>query len=241
MDNNKIIIYEAPKAELKPYRNNYNLTIANETYVLVRDIDFGKVPKAKKPSIWKSGAEKILTAYNLSYDTEIVDSYKNHEKGYFYYEILAKAYFNGSVVRTGVGCANTSESGNGMANGFNQANSALKKAKKRAVVDLALTLACLSDCFTQDIEDDDNDKRAEQILKDNDCITPKQTKRIFAIAGANEITVEQAKQMLSILGFVSTKEITQNEYDLVCDYFEKTQERDKIKTELEKQRKGDKK
>ena len=97
----------------------------------------------------------------------------------------------------------------------------MKKAKKRAVVDLALTLASLSASFTQAIEDENNEQRASQLLKDNDPITPKQKKRIFAIAANNEITQEKAKSLLVEWGFASTNDITQKDYDDICERFEK--------------------
>lgn len=220
--NNEIILFEAPKTELKPFRNNYNVSIGEYNCTLIRDVDFGKVPKAKTPSLFKSGAEKVLLGYGLYYDTEIVDSYKNFEKGVFYYEVIAKAYDqNGKVVRTGVGCCNTNESSFGMAGGYNSANNCLKKAKKRAVVDLALTLGSLSNAFTQDIEDDNNEERASKLLSDNDPITPKQAKRIFAIASNNEITTEKAKSLLQEWGFASTKDILQKDYDEICEKLEK--------------------
>ena len=218
---NQMILYEAPKTELKLYRNNYNVQIGNYSCELIRDVDFGKVPKAKTPTLFKSGAEKVLLGYGLYYDTEIVDTYKDFQHGVFYYEVIAKAYDqNGKVVRTGVGCCNTNESSFGTAGGYNSANNCLKKAKKRAVVDLALTLGSLSNAFTQDIEDDNNEQRASQLLSDNDPITPKQTKRIFAIASTNGITIEQAKALLVTWGFESTKSITQKDYDEICEKLE---------------------
>lgn len=222
MENNELTLYNAPKTELVAKRNNYSLVIGNFNDTLVRDVDFGKVPKATKPSLWKSGAEKILLGYGLYYDTQITDSYKDYKTGLFYYEIKATAYDkHGRVVRTGVGCCNTNESGFGSANSYNSANNALKKAKKRAVVDLALTLGGLSDAFTQDLEDDGNEKRASELLSDNDYITSKQVKRIFAIASNNEITTDKAKSLLAEWGFESTKTITQKDYDMVCEKLEK--------------------
>lgn len=220
MENN-IIIYEAPKTEIQLKRNNYNVQIGDYQCQLIRDVDFGKVPKAKTPSLWKSGAEKILLGYGLYYDTIISDSYKDYKTGFFYYEVKAIAYDQqGRVVRTGVGCCNTQEKSFGFAGAFDSANNALKKAKKRAVVDLALTLGSLSNAFTQDIEDDNNEQRASELMKDTDPITPKQTKRIFAIASNNEITIEKAKQLLNEWGFASTKDITQKDYDSVCERLE---------------------
>ena len=137
-------------------------------------------------------------------------------------EVKATAYDQqGRVVRTGVGCCNTAESAFGVSGGFNSANSALKKAKKRAVVDLALTLGSLSNCFSQDLEDDNNEQRASEILKDDDPITAKQAKRLFAIAATKEITAEKAKQLLASWGFTSTRDIKQKDYDSICEKFEK--------------------
>lgn len=219
---NSMIVYEVAKPTLALKRNNYSLQIGNYECTLVRDVDFGKVPKAKTPSLWKAGAEKILMGYGLYYDVVMTDSHKDYEKGFFYYEFTARAYDKeGRIVRSGVGCANTAESSFGFAGGFNSANSAIKKAKKRAVVDLALTLGSLSDMFTQDIEDDNNEQRATQILSDNDPITAKQAKRLFAIASNNEITSEKAKALLAEWGFTSTRDITQKDYDSICEKFEK--------------------
>lgn len=221
VENTQLVVYDTPKAELKPYRNNYEVTIGNGYQCkLVRDVDFGKVPKAKSPSLWKSGAEKILLGFGLYYDVQITDSYKDYKTGFFYYECKAIAYHNGEIVRAGVGCANTSESSNGMASGFNQANSALKKAKKRAIVDLALTLGSLSDAFTQDIEDENNEARMQQLQSENDYINAKQVKRIFAIAASNEITTEKAKELLASWGYASTREIKLSDYDTICEKLE---------------------
>lgn len=217
MENNQVTLYQPKQTNLTAKRKNYAVEIGSYTCELVRDVDFGLVPKAKVPSLWKSGAEKILLGYGLYYDTVISDSHKDYDKGFFYYEVIARAYDqNGKIVRTGVGCCNTSESGFGMAGAFNSANNALKKAKKRAVVDLALTLGSLSNCFTQDMEDMNNEQRANELMRDNDPITAKQVKRIFAIASTNEITVEEAKKLLASWGFASTKDITQAQYDDVC-------------------------
>lgn len=92
VENTQLVVYDTPKAELKPYRNNYEVTIGNGYQCkLVRDVDFGKVPKAKSPSLWKSGAEKILLGFGLYYDVQITDSYKDYKTGFFYYECKAIA------------------------------------------------------------------------------------------------------------------------------------------------------
>lgn len=230
MAENDLIVYEQPKVVSTLKRNDYHITVGDKEVTLKRNIDFGKVPKAKSPSLWKSGAEKILMAFGLLYDVEITDSYKDYKNGFFYYECKATAYFDGKIVRVGVGCANTSESSNGTASGFNQANSALKKAKKRAIVDLALTLGSLSDCFTQDFEDENfvNDEVIKKVQSDDDYITTKQAQRIYALAAINDISREKAKSLLISWGVESTKLIKLKDYDAICEkmqnYRESTEE-----------------
>lgn len=221
MADNELTTYKTPEIELKPSRNNYIFSVGNEQFTLKRDVDFGKVPKAKSPSLWKAGAEKILLAFHLRYDVEITDSYKDFKDGFFYYECKATAYANGEVFRVGVGCANTNETSNGTAVCWNQANVALKKAKKRAIVDLALTLGALSDCFTQDIEDENftNAQAASKLQSDEDYITSKQVQRIFAIASTKEISREKAKQLLVSWGVESTSKIKVKDYDAICEKF----------------------
>lgn len=230
MAENDLIVYEQPKVVSTLKRNDYHITVGDKDVTLKRNIDFGKVPKAKSPSLWKAGAEKILMAFGLLYDVEITDSYKDYKNGFFYYECKATAYFDGKIVRVGVGCANTSESSNGTASGFNQANSALKKAKKRAIVDLALTLGSLSDCFTQDFEDENfvSDDVAKKVQSDEDYITTKQAQRIYALAAINDISREKAKSLLTSWGVESTKLIKLKDYDAICEkmqnYRESTEE-----------------
>ena len=96
----------------------------------------------------------------------------------------------------------------------------LKKAKKRAVVDLAISLASASDWFVQDIEDTTNESRMSNLQSDEDFINSKQIKRIFAIAQSKEITTEQAKTLLVSWGFNSTKEIKVKDYDSICERLE---------------------
>ena len=228
MEENK----ELPIVHIEPKRNNYDLTIGSYNSTLKRDVDFGMITftdkrtgeirnVSNKPTLYKSGAEKILLGMGVPYDIEIVDSYKDHKEGFYYYEVVAKAKdINGNVIRVGVGCANTNEKNNGTASAFDTANSMLKKAKKRAIVDLAISLASASDWFVQDIEDTQNEERMKNLQSDEDCINAKQIKRIFAIANNNEISTEKAKSLLAEWGFVSTKDIKVKDYDAVCEKLE---------------------
>lgn len=227
MEENK----ELPMVYIEPKRNNYDLTIGSYNSTLKRDVDFGMITYkandgtiknvSNKPTLYKSGAEKILLGLGVPYDIEITDSYKDFKEGFFYYEVKAIAHDNkGNTVRVGIGCANTSEKNNGKASPFDTANSMLKKAKKRAIVDLAISLASASDWFVQDIEDTQNEERMKNLQSDEDCINAKQIKRIFAIANDNEISTEKAKYLLAEWGFASTKDIKVKDYDAVCEKLE---------------------
>ena len=139
----------------------------------------------------------------------------------FYYMAKSTAYYNEKPVRTAYGCANSNEKSGGKASGYDLANTACKKAVKRAEVALAIKLANLGDMFVQDLDDTDLDKQANNLMHDTDPITTKQVKRIFAIASTNGITIEKAKELLASWGFASTKDITQAQYDEICTKLEK--------------------
>lgn len=225
--NNDIVVYSAPKADIKPYRNNYNVTVGNNTFELKRDIDFGMIlkkdgsPISTKPTLFKAGAHRLLTAYGLSYTCELIDKYTDFQNGVFYFAFKATAYFNGQPVRTGYGCANTNEKSSGFASGWDVANTKMKLAEKRAEVDLAIKLADASGWFNQDLDDVKLEEQANSLVHDDDIITSKQVKRIFAIASTSGITIEKAKELLASWGFESTKSITQAQYDEVCEKLEK--------------------
>lgn len=122
--------------------------------LLVAGVDYGIIPNCKKPTLLKSGAEKILNYMGLIARTEIVNRVEDYNIGFFSYE--AKVYlidYNGVVKGEGVGITNTRESKYAKSNGYSVQNVVLKMAKKRALVDAALNVGNLSARFTQDVED----------------------------------------------------------------------------------------
>jgi hypothetical protein len=125
-------------------------------------------------------------------------------------------------VQEGVGSANTRESKTGNQSGFDGANSALKNARKRSMVDAAISLAGLSGIFTQDMENTAFMDGAISMAqaKDDDPITGKQRQRIFAIGDKKGMTVEQVKTWLKAEGFASVKDILQKDYDALCEKLE---------------------
>ena len=69
--------------------------------------------------------------------------------------IRCKLYKGGLLITQGLGHCNTKEKKYIKQDPFTLANTCLKMAKKRAQIDATLTVASLSEIFTQDIEDMD--------------------------------------------------------------------------------------
>lgn len=115
--------------------------------------DIGIIPGTNKPTLLKPGAEKIVMMMGLSSRYEIMDKVEDYEKGFFSYNIRCTLSRNGFDICEGVGNCNSRESKYVKADPYSIANTILKMAKKRAYVDAALSVASLSDIFTQDLED----------------------------------------------------------------------------------------
>lgn len=139
---------------------------------LVSGVDYGVIPHASKPSLLKSGAEKIAIYLGLIFRTEVVSRTEDFSQGFFAYE--CKVYLidvDGIVKGEGIATANTKESKYVKNNGFSVQNVVLKMCKKRALVDAVLNVGGLSSRFTQDIED--MDLSQEQVGKSPDELKPK--------------------------------------------------------------------
>ena len=157
--------------------------------VMKPDVHYGIIPGfGNKPSLYKPGAEKILTAYKIAVRPVIYDLSNDNE---IRYRVVAKGYSSGQFVGGGVGECSTNEekfkwkkavceeewestpedrrrlrwhknrynnwkltsTKQIRAESADQANTVLKIAKKRAMIDLCLTATAASDLFTQDLED----------------------------------------------------------------------------------------
>ncbi len=227
-ENNEIAIITPPPeiglATIREVGDNYKITSpAGDTFTLRRDVDFGKPnAKLKQPVIYKGGCENIRKMYRVFDRYELIDNIKDHENGFFYFmfkcSLVAVHENRDIVVAEGYGSANTREANVGNASGFDVANSKLKIARKRAMVDAVITMAGLSSIFTQDIENDDFMTSAKELVsaKPDDAITAKQRQRIFAIGANAGMSQEAVRTFLKAKGFVSTKNIKQSDYDALC-------------------------
>lgn len=122
--------------------------------VLVAGTDYGLIPHCNKPTLLKSGAEKILSFLGLIARMEIVNRVEDYNLGFFSYECKVFLIdYNGVVRGEGIGITNTREGRYVKSSGYAVQNTVLKMSKKRALVDAVLNVGNLSARFTQDMED----------------------------------------------------------------------------------------
>ena len=125
--------------------------------------DYGVIPgTGNKPTLLKPGAEKILMLMGVTSEYEIIERVQDYDRGFFAFTVKCVLSRGGQVITEGVGHTNTRErrytgvkEGREPQDPYTLANTVLKMAKKRAQVDATLTIAALSEIFTQDIEDMD--------------------------------------------------------------------------------------
>lgn len=226
---------EAVLAIATPKGKNYLVNCAGNNTKLVRDVDFGVIPKTKKPSLFKSGAEKIAMAYGLLQHYTIESKVEQIGKEPFFYYLvrcdLCKV-FNGVeyVWTSAYGSANTSEKRNGFNSPFDAANGTLKMAQKRALTAAALSISGLSDAFSQDMENEDFMSKASALVesdKPDSAVSTQQIKRLYAIGGDAGLNAAEVKQLLAANGYTSTRQILQKDYDGICELVRKKGEESK--------------
>ena len=184
--------------------------------------DYGTIPgTGSKPTLLKPGAEKILMLIGLTSEYEIVTKVEDYETGFFAYTIRCHILRQGLKITEGLGHANTREkryvSGK-QQDAYTLANTVLKMAKKRSQVDAALTVAALSEIFTQDVEDftdDFNAPQPRQASQKNGKLTgmstPAQQKKIHADAKAKGYQVDTLIRERFGIESGSTKDLTKQQ------------------------------
>lgn len=231
---NELMIIQAERAIAETKGKNYAVQCgaASSPITLVRDTDFGLIPKSKRPSLFKSGAEKVAMGYGLlqHYQMESKIEIFDAKAPYFMYVVRCDLIkiFNGQeyIFTSGYGSANTMEKRNGFNSAFDAANGTLKMAEKRALVGAAISIAGLSDAFSQDIENEDFMAKGADLLnsdKPEMVISAAMIRRLYAIGGDAGLTAQEVKNKLAILGFAKTKEIKNKDYAAVCNAIQNTE------------------
>jgi len=155
---------------------------------MIKDVHYGIIPGTNKDTLYKPGAEKILTLFRIACDPEVTDLSTDDE---FRFRVTVKGIHQSTGIFLGAGvgeCSSNEEKYkwrgvvcqeeweatkedqrrvkwskgyNGPAYSAQQvrtnpadlANTILKMAKKRGMVDMTLTVTAASDVFAQDLED----------------------------------------------------------------------------------------
>jgi DNA segregation ATPase FtsK/SpoIIIE-like protein len=146
--------------------NQFQMVIQN---TLKKDHDYGVIPGTPKPTLLKPGAEKIQMLLGVTSEYEVIERVQDFEKGFFAFTVRCIIYKDGIKITEGLGHCNNREpkfykkkSGE-LQDPYEKVNTVLKMAKKRAQIDATLTVASLSEIFTQDIEDMQEFAQTEQL------------------------------------------------------------------------------
>ena len=232
----ELAIYEGQMAIAKTSGTGYRVVspLTGTEVKLIRDVDFGVIPKTKQPSLYKSGAEKVAMAYGLMQRYAIENAIEQiTPEPFFYYRVrcdLVKIANNGQeyVFCSGYGSANTGETRNGTGNPFNVANNSIKMAQKRALVQAALAVSGLSSMFTQDMENETFMKNYNDLAESmkSGLITKPQGRRLFAIGASVGLNAKQVKDFLTSQGITNPSEILQTDYERIVELLEKQGEKD---------------
>ena len=208
----------------KPHTGDYEISVfGGAPATLRRGVDFGMIRRkdgsaqTKHPTLFKAGAQKVAVAYGLCQRSHMESKLEDAESGDLVKIVDGREY----TITSSYGSANTREGRNGRQSPFDGANSALKMAQKRALVSAALSLGCMSDSFTQDVESDTEDASAYFNAKNPEFpISPAQVKFFYAAAGRHGLTKQDAKALLKKYGYSSAKDILTKDFDIILEELE---------------------
>jgi hypothetical protein len=171
--------------------------------------DYGIVPGGTKPTLFKPGAEKLNAVFGLSPLVEVSSRVENWDDGFVSYEVKVMLFNKRSekVDAEGIGSCNSRERRYKNQDAANIANTVLKMAKKRALVDATLSATRASGMFTQDLEDMDLSEPAPRYGSNNrsssrDGESQAQPVREGGSGGGDLATEAQHRAIMAIAGRV---------------------------------------
>jgi hypothetical protein len=135
--------------------------------MMIPNLDYGFIPNCNKPSLFKSGAEKLCDIFGFSKQIEILNRVEDWDKALFHYEIktILINKRTGLIEAEGIGSCNNRERKYKSQDGYSIINNILKMAKKRAFVDAVLSATRSSGIFTQDVEDINEHSKTKSYTK----------------------------------------------------------------------------
>jgi hypothetical protein len=122
---------------------------------MVEGEDYGVIPGSTKPTLFKPGAEKLNAIFGYAPKVEITNRAEDWDKGFVSYEAKVTLINKrtGQIEAEGLGSCNSRERRYARQDAAGIANTVLKMAKKRALIDATLSATRASGLFTQDLED----------------------------------------------------------------------------------------
>lgn len=231
-----LVPLDAPSIQVVPefaitFNEAKNRLAMLQTFVkelMIPGIDYGLIPGCAKPSLFKSGAEKLCDIYGFAKHVEITNRFEDWEKGFVNYEVKSTLINKrtGLVEAEGVGCCNSRERKYCKQDGFNISNTIMKMAKKRAIVDAVLSATRSSGIFSQDLEDLKGDKAStplrvlpSQSIQPDKLVTQKQLTDIFTLIKSQQIPIDRAKSlMVERYKFDESRKLSSSMADDFLDY-----------------------
>lgn len=172
--------------------------------IMIPGVDYGVIPKCDKPTLFKSGGEKLCDIFGFSKQFEIINRVEEWEKGIFHYEVMATLINKrtGLIEAQGIGCCNNKERKYASQDAYSLINTILKMSKKRAFIDAVLSATRSSGIFTQDIEDDET--------ANSKNVGSKRNTKSPATPSENLVNPINQKQLNDIISIVNQKRIPTN-------------------------------
>ena len=185
------------KEAIMELKKQYDMFRYLQQVVLEPDVDYG-YPNPKnqsgKPSLYKSGAEKLTRLFHLTPRFEKLEEIR--EENFVYYMFKCTLYAGDKIVGEGFGSCNSREKSHWSKDPLANDNTILKMAKKRAHVDAVLTGLGASNVFTQDLEDyeEETQETTSKPIENVEMATDKMKKYIGYLVSQLADVTESSKE-----------------------------------------------
>lgn len=205
-------------SQLVQATEHYQIMVAFVQSAMKRGQDYGIIPNTNgKPTLLKPGAEKLCRLFSLRPQFDLIQSVVDFDKPLFHYHHRCTLYNrNGEALGQGEGTCNSREKRYEKQQHkiFDLSNTICKISQKRALIAAVLVVCGASEFFSQDMEDAHADTPAPP--KSPNSISDPQVKRFQVIARGAGYTVAGAKALLAQYGLKSSREISRDIYDRIC-------------------------
>jgi hypothetical protein len=122
---------------------------------MLKGKDYGVVPGISKPTLFKSGAEKLENIYGFYHEFEELEKIQDFKEKFCFYRYKCVIYHKRTGIKQAeaVGSCNNKERARVNQDFYTTINTIDKMAQKRAFVGAILNACRVSSTFTQDVED----------------------------------------------------------------------------------------